>query len=128
MAEPGEQKADQTADPIGTASDNTNRAEPLATDEDIKQIDSTVTTTLENVVKRPALEQSKSYATTASALSGATVSTTEPEKKSWYKNLNPLRWGALSPPPQERAISREYGAGFLSMMTFQWMAPLMSVS
>jgi hypothetical protein len=123
MAEPGEK-----TNPIGAAS-STNRAEPLATEEEqIDPEDSKEETTLENIVKsRPALQQSKSYATTTSVVSGATEDSTEPEKKPWYKNLNPMRWGAAPPVPQERGVSREYMAGFLSLMTFQWMAPLMTV-
>lgn len=128
MAEPAEQQADKIGDPIGTASENTNTAKPLAADEDDDMTEIQPTTTLQNIVKRPALEQSKSYATSASALSGVTESTTQAEKASWYRKLNPLRWGTPPPPPQERTNSREYGAGFWSMMTFQWMAPIMTVS
>jgi hypothetical protein len=46
----------------------------------------------------------------------------------WYRKLNPLRLRRIPPLPEKRAISREYGAGFWSMITFQWMAPLMTVS
>ncbi|KAI9852566.1 MAG: hypothetical protein M1824_001855 [Vezdaea acicularis] len=47
------------------------------------------------------------------------------KKKKWYKRLNPLKWGEKPPVPEERTVSREYGASFLSMLTFQWMAPIM---
>lgn len=47
--------------------------------------------------------------------------------KVWYKRMNPLKWGKKPPVPKERTVSREYGASFLSMLTFQWMAPLMTV-
>jgi ATP-binding cassette subfamily C (CFTR/MRP) protein 1 len=50
------------------------------------------------------------------------------EKKKWYKKMNPLKWGAKPPVPAERGVSREYTAGVLSKITFQWMAPLMTVS
>lgn len=50
------------------------------------------------------------------------------KKKKWYKRLNPLKWGEKPPVPEERTVSREYGASFLSMLTFQWMAPIMRVS
>lgn len=46
----------------------------------------------------------------------------------WYKYLNPLTRGANIPVPKERSISREYNANFLSLLTFQWMAPIMKVS
>jgi ATP-binding cassette, subfamily C (CFTR/MRP), member 1 len=74
---------------------------------------------------RPKLEQTKSYATTTSAV------TTVPEpakKKPWYRKINPLRWSAAPPVPTTRGVSREYSASFLSLVYFQWMAPIMSVS
>jgi ATP-binding cassette, subfamily C (CFTR/MRP), member 1 len=127
MADPGKEREYKTTDPIG-ASNSTNRAEPLATEEEVDPGDSKEAATLENIVKtRPALQQSKSYATTTSVVSGATESSTEPQQKPWYKNLNPMKWGAPPSVPQERGVSREYMAGFLSLMTFQWMAPLMTV-
>ncbi|KAL1964629.1 hypothetical protein VTN77DRAFT_6803 [Rasamsonia byssochlamydoides] len=46
-------------------------------------------------------------------------------KSKWYRKLNPLRLQKIPPVPKERAISREYGANFFSIITFQWMAPLM---
>lgn len=46
----------------------------------------------------------------------------------WYKYLNPLTYGATIPVPKERSISREYNANFLSLLTFQWMAPIMKAS
>ncbi|PGH12895.1 hypothetical protein AJ79_03995 [Helicocarpus griseus UAMH5409] len=49
----------------------------------------------------------------------------KPERR-WYRKLNPLRWRRIPPVPTERTVSKEYGAGFLSIMTFQWMAPLMT--
>lgn len=50
------------------------------------------------------------------------------QKKSWYRKLNPLRWQEAPPVPEERTPSREHGAPFLSVVTFQWMSPLMRVS
>ncbi|KAK2746674.1 hypothetical protein FQN57_003018 [Myotisia sp. PD_48] len=46
-------------------------------------------------------------------------------KLPWRKRLNPLRLRKPPPVPTERSISREYDAGILSKMTFQWMSPLM---
>jgi ATP-binding cassette subfamily C (CFTR/MRP) protein 1 len=74
--------------------------------------------------KRPDLQQTKSYATSASALTEPRVE--EPEKR-WYKKLNPLRWGGIPPVPETRQVCREYNAPFLSLVYFQWIAPLMSV-
>ncbi|KAF7562107.1 hypothetical protein G7046_g2035 [Stylonectria norvegica] len=65
-----------------------------------------------------------SAATTATRVT--TTSQAPPKKKPWYKRLNPLRWGAPPPTPNERLISREYQAGFFSVLTFQWVNPLMT--
>ena len=51
----------------------------------------------------------------------------ERERK-WYTKLNPLRWGPIPPVPEERSVSHELGASILSIITFQWMSPLMKVS
>ena len=48
-------------------------------------------------------------------------------KKIWYKRMNPLKRRKRPPVPEERMVSREYNANFLSLLTFQWMAPLMTV-
>lgn len=69
---------------------------------------------------------STTTATQASSL--AYVPSAAPtEKKPWHKRLNPLRRGKIPPVPEERKVSREYNAGFLSMITFQWVNPLMTV-
>lgn len=49
------------------------------------------------------------------------------EKKPWYKKLNPLKRGKAIPVPVDRKVSNEYGANLFSLLTFQWMAPLMKV-
>ncbi|EEP77403.1 hypothetical protein UREG_02252 [Uncinocarpus reesii 1704] len=43
----------------------------------------------------------------------------------WYSKLNPLRLRRPPPVPKERSVSRESKAGFFSVITFQWMSPLM---
>ncbi|KIN03816.1 hypothetical protein OIDMADRAFT_193722 [Oidiodendron maius Zn] len=48
-----------------------------------------------------------------------------PKQKPWYKNPNPLRWGKIPPVPEVRTMSREYNAPFLSLVYFQWIAPIM---
>ena len=79
--------------------------------------------------KRLDLKTVRSYASDTSAATGlSTPGAGAKEKRPWYRNLNPLRWGAVPPVPTEREVSREYRAGFWSMLTFQWMSPLMSVS
>jgi len=83
---------------------------------------------LDDSEKRPAIDRSKSYATTASAVTRTDSNVdAPPKKKRWYKNLNPLKWGGVPPVPEARGASREYNAPFLSLVYFQWIAPIMSV-
>jgi ATP-binding cassette, subfamily C (CFTR/MRP), member 1 len=71
----------------------------------------------------------QSFATETSAVTRSVTGQTGTEtRKPWYKTPNPLRWGAVPPVPEERQKSREHGASFWSVLTFQWMAPLMNVS
>ncbi|KAJ5733265.1 hypothetical protein N7533_013712 [Penicillium manginii] len=48
-------------------------------------------------------------------------------RRKWYRRLNPLRWQTPPPVPNERTASKEYGASFFSIVSFQWMSPLMRV-
>ncbi|KAG4425965.1 hypothetical protein IFR04_000909 [Cadophora malorum] len=78
--------------------------------------------------KRPHIDRTKSHATTTSAFSTNDSQIDGQEKnKPWHKKLNPLRWGQVPPVPEERTVSREYTASFLSQVYFQWVAPIMSV-
>ena len=78
---------------------------------------------------RPKAHRTTTTSTAISVSTATTRTTVQPKKKKvWYKRLNPLKWGDKPPVPKERTVSREYGASFLSMLTFQWMAPLMTVS
>jgi ATP-binding cassette subfamily C (CFTR/MRP) protein 1 len=74
------------------------------------------------------LTRTKSHATDASVASHVEDLNEQYRQRPWYRKLNPLRWGGIAPIPEERTVSREYKASFLSKMTFQWMAPLMTVS
>lgn len=74
------------------------------------------------------LEEVKTGASEAPTISPAASGPNSPQKKSWHKKLNPLRWGAPPPVPEKPLKSREHDAGFLSKLTFQWMGPLMHVS
>ncbi|OJD13223.1 hypothetical protein AJ78_06297 [Emergomyces pasteurianus Ep9510] len=49
-------------------------------------------------------------------------------RRRWYQRLNPFRWRQIPPVPKERTVSKEYGAGYLSLITFQWMSSLMTAS
>src|SRR5437764_475975 len=44
----------------------------------------------------------------------------------WYSRINPLTSGTIPPVPKQRAVSREQRANFLSLLTFQWINPLMT--
>ena len=48
-------------------------------------------------------------------------------RRTWKERLNPFKRKNVPPVPAERAVSREFQAGFFSALYFQWMAPLMSV-
>ena len=72
------------------------------------------------------LENVVSTVTTATEASIAPMKSQEKVTKPWYRKLNPLKRG-IPPVPKERIISREYNAPFLSLLTFQWINPLMSV-
>ena len=72
------------------------------------------------------LEKVVSSATTQTEASTAIrVQSEEPRKATWSEKLNPLKRGKIPPIPKERVVSREYNAGFFSMLTFQWINPLM---
>jgi ATP-binding cassette subfamily C (CFTR/MRP) protein 1 len=141
MAEPGGEKELKAPDALAAAVEPTSE-EPHDSDSSIaaalneKDSDkagkagriSSSDDEIENQEPRPDLAATKSYATDASAVSAITTPTAHADKRPWYRNLNPLRWGHAPPVPKERMVSREYNANFISKVTFQWMGPLMSVS
>lgn len=72
------------------------------------------------------LEKIESTATDATEASTTHPGRSEPpERAPWYYRIDPLR---RNPPPipEERSVCREYNASFLSLLTFQWMNPLMT--
>ncbi|KAI1824635.1 ABC transporter family protein [Xylaria intraflava] len=75
------------------------------------------------------LTHTHSRATDTSTITRTTTRASVPPvtKRLWYKTPNPLLWGPIPPVPKERLESREASASFFSRLTFQWMAPLMSV-
>ena len=79
--------------------------------------------------KSPAIDRTKSYATNTSAATRTDSHIDEPpQKPPWHRKFNPLRWGGIPPVPETRKVCREYNAPFLSLVYFQWVSPLMSVS
>ena len=138
MAEDGRQdKEFLSTDPL-VAVNQTNNAEPVAT-EPLQYVvsDSESSSDAEkkeyNEKSDDELERSEQVtrtvttATTTSTLTVESAPNTPQKKKPWYKRLNPLKRSTKPPVPKERKVSREYGASFLSLLTFQWMAPIMSV-
>jgi len=136
MAEPGQEKEYGPTDPVGGAN-SANHEEPLDVDGKEKEYIEINTHSSQTSSEkasdekgtRPGLDHTKSYATDASALTRTDSNVDAPPKnKPWYKKVNPLKWGKIPPVPAARGVSREYNASFLSLVYFQWMAPLMSVS
>jgi hypothetical protein len=137
MADTGLEKDLEPRDPAGAVLPTSN-AEPLDVDNEEKDMieisahgDSSSHGSSEKDFdekeKRPAIDRSKSYATTTSVARTDSNVDAPPQKKGWYKNLNPLKWGGVPPVPETRGVCREYNAPFLSLVYFQWIAPLMSV-
>ena len=148
MAETGKQEKEYAStDPVGAAH-QTNASEPVATEplqyvatsERTQHHESGVTEPLQYVVSdsdlsssdqdrkqtRPDVTRTLTTTTTTSSMTADSRNAEPQKKKAWYKRLNPLKSSTKPPVPKERRISREYGAPFLSLLTFQWMAPLMS--
>ena len=130
MAETGKQENEYAStDPVGAAH-ATNTSEPVAT-EPLQYVgsDSDLSSSGQEK-KQPHLDADR-VLTTTTTTSSFTVDSgiAEPQmEKPWYKRLNPLKRSIKPPVPKERKISREYGAPFLSLLTFQWIAHLMSTS
>ncbi|KAH6672921.1 ABC multidrug transporter-like protein [Halenospora varia] len=140
MADSSREKDYMPSD-LEAAAENPDHEEPLDDDNDEKEKDfieinahggpsshsSSDNEDLEKE-KRLVMDRTKSQATDASVITRTETNASKPpEPKPWYKNPNPLRWGKIPPVPDSRTTSREYTAGFFSMVYFQWMAPLMSV-
>ena len=123
MAESGRQEKEYAStDPVGAVND-THTSEPVAT-EPLQVVVSDSDSTSSEPKNKDRATASRTLSTTT------TTSTQAPElesegKKPWYKSLNPLKSRTKPPIPKERIVSREYGASFLSLLTFQWMAPIM---
>lgn len=102
--------------------DDGSASSSLSHPKDNKAVDS------ERPAPLTAVVTSASYATDASATARQQSNIPEKPEKPWYGKLNPLRWGRVPNVPDERTVSGEYGANWLSLLTFEWMTPLMMVS
>ncbi|KAK7734458.1 ATP-binding cassette transporter yor1 [Botryosphaeria dothidea] len=79
---------------------------------------------------QPEVEKRASYTSAVSSSDDGLDTkshSTQDHHDSWLDKANPLKRSNKPPVPEQREVSREYGAGFFSLLTFQWMAPLMSV-
>ena len=123
MAESGRhEKEYASTDPIGGAND-THTTEPVAS-EPLQVVVSDSDSAYSKTEKRDDLGVSRTLtATTTTSTQAPEPESTE--RKPWYKSLNPMKSRRKPPVPKERIVSREYGASFWSMLTFQWMAPIM---
>lgn len=80
---------------------------------------------------QPGVVKRASYSSDVSSSDGGLETksqSTQDQHDSWLDRANPLKKSNKPPVPTQRDVSREHGAGFFSLLTFQWMAPLMSVS
>ena len=126
MAESGKhEKEYASTDPVG-AVNATNSSEPVAT-KPLQYVgsDSDLSSSHQKPEKEGEVEVHRTVTATTTT-STLTVESQRQKRKPWYKRLNPLKKSIKPPIPKERSVSREYGASFLSQLTFQWMAPLMS--
>lgn len=73
----------------------------------------------------------QSYATDMSTTTQATshqpTGADSSAKRTWSQKLNPLKWGSVPPVPEERDVSLEYKASFISKLFFSWQGSLMRV-
>lgn len=125
MAESGKQEKEYAStDPVGAVNE-TNSSEPVAT-EPLQYVESDSDSSSSKQQPKEAQLHVQRTVTATTTTSTLTVESQPNEVKPWYKRLHPLKRSIKPPVPKERRISREYGAPFLSLLTFQWMAPLMS--
>lgn len=129
MSEPTPNDRDRNlADAIG-ASPSPDPTEPVAT-EPLGYVgsESDISSFHPEKQTSPKVTRTVTQTTTTSSLTVESHTSHVQENKSWYRRLNPLKHRRKPPVPKERTVSREYGASFFSMLTFQWMAPLMKVN
>ena len=126
MAELDKQEKDNVATDTVGAVNETISSEPIATE---PLQDGGPETSPADLLEERKQQGATDIHRTVTAVTNASTMSVEPpskEKRSWYTRLNPLKRSIKPPVPKERAVSREYRAPFLSLLTFQWMAPLMS--
>jgi ATP-binding cassette, subfamily C (CFTR/MRP), member 1 len=95
--------------------------EYIATEKDVEKLGAAHSE--DKVVRR----MTTTTSTAESSSEDADIKEEAKPKMAWYDKINPLKRRKAPPVPNERIVSREYGASLLSLMTFQWMNPVMTV-
>ncbi|KAI4139185.1 MAG: hypothetical protein LQ341_004313 [Variospora aurantia] len=114
-----------STDPVGEAA-ATNIEEPVATEPlQVVVSDSDSLSDAAEKKERPFANRTLTTTTTRSSVTVESRTDDIVTTKSWYRRLNPLKKRTPPPIPKERVVSREYSAGLLSRLTWQWMAPIM---
>jgi len=122
------QNNDQQAAVHSTVTSEPIAEEPLERVATEKELNGETQVDPEKGLRRPENARTTSTWTQSSALTETRSVPQSIKRRTWYKTANPLKWGTIPPVPKERQVSREYKAGFFSLLTFQWMAPIMNVS
>jgi ATP-binding cassette subfamily C (CFTR/MRP) protein 1 len=98
------------------------RYEPIRTEKGEKGIEATG----DGHGSRGALSRTQSGASAFTDVSEDSEAKSSLRQRKWYRT-NPLKWGPKPPVPKTREISPEYNASLFSLLTWQWMQPLMNV-
>jgi len=121
MATHGEEKDLKNLDAVAEGTNITLHDEPVAENPESSSGD-------EFEKAKPDYGRKNSASTDVTELSNVTdVKSKEPEKKrSRWDRWDPMK---IKPPPipKVRGVSREYTAGLWSILTWQWVTPLMTV-
>jgi ATP-binding cassette subfamily C (CFTR/MRP) protein 1 len=131
MAHAGDEKDMKELDPVGIA---TNSEIHPAEDRDDSSEDEVAIALdpeknaahhTKNLTTTTELSRTRTDATSMTEVTEAADPTKD--TRSRWKRWNPLK---RKPPPipEIRGVSREYTANFWSMLTFQWVTPIMTVS
>ncbi|GAB7349652.1 hypothetical protein MBLNU459_g0328t1 [Dothideomycetes sp. NU459] len=113
------QKQPVLTDPVGMG------AEKELNEEKVLGIDATEQA--KHAERLPVERSTSSWTSRSSGDESQEEKSLAPEKRSWSERLNPLKQRTKPPIPEQRQVSREYNASFWSLLTFQWMAPIMNV-
>lgn len=127
MATTDHEKDPKPINSLATA-DATNISEP-AVFEPLQYVESESDLSVSDPEKEglPKATRTVTQTTTTSSLTAESERSRSMSRKPWHERLNPFKSRRLPRVPKERTVSKEYGASFLSMLTFQWMSPVMKV-